>query len=136
MAAAQQAPFPSGRSSTPCAPTRRSARRRRQRSTERSPRAWREPEEPVYDAGHAARRVRRNGCIKWGGEEVFVSEALAGESVGIAETEDGAWIARFAGIDLGLFDRQSRKLIRFQAARPGRPEQKQTENTVTHVTGP
>ena len=28
----------------------------------RSPRAWREPEEPVYDAGHAARRVRRNGC--------------------------------------------------------------------------
>ena len=102
----------------------------------RSPRAWRGPEEPVYDAGHAARRVRPNGCIKWGGEEVFVSEALAGESVGIAETEDGAWIVRFAGIDLGLFDRQSRKLIRFRAARPGRPEQKQTENTVTHVTGP
>ena len=62
----------------------------------RSPRAWREPEEPVYDAGHAARRVRRNGCIK------------------CAETS----IARFAGIDLGLFDRQSRKLIRFRAARP------------------
>ena len=102
----------------------------------RAPRVWREPGEPVYDAGHAVRRVRRNGCIKWGGEEVFVSEALAGESVGIAETEDGAWIVRFAGIDLGLFDRQSRKLRRFPSARPGRREQKRTENTVIHVTGP
>ena len=84
----------------------------------------------------AVRRVRRNGCIKWGGEEVFVSEALAGETVGVAETENGAWIVRFAGIDLGLFDHQSRKLLRFRAARPGRPEQKRTANTVTHVTGP
>ena len=102
----------------------------------RAPRPWREPEEPVYDASHAVRRVRPNGCIKWGGEEVFVSEALAGERVGIAETDTGDWIARFAGIDLGLFDRQSTKLIRFRAARPGRPEQKRTGNTVTHVTGP
>ena len=100
-----------------------------------APRAWHEPEEPVYDAAHAVRRVRPNGCIKWGGAEVFVSEALAGERIGIAETDTGDWIARFAGIDLGLFDRQSTKLRRFRAARPGRPEAKRTENTVTHVTG-
>ena len=31
-----------------------------------------------------------------------MSEALAGERVGIAETDTGDWIARFAGIDLGL----------------------------------
>ena len=86
--------------------------------------------------------MRRNGCIKWGGEEVFVSEALAGETVGVAETENGAWIVRFAGIvhfagiDLGLFDRQSRKLLRFPAARPGRRETKRTANTVTRITGP
>ena len=104
-----------------------------------SPRAWREPEEPVYDAAHAVRRVRRvrrNGCIKWGGEEVFVSEALAGETVGVAETENGAWIVRFAGIDLGLFDRQSRKLLRFPSARPGGRKTKRTANTVTRITGP
>ncbi len=101
-----------------------------------SPRQWREPEEPVYDPSHAVRRVRPNGCIKWGGAELFVSEALIGESVGIAEIETGDWIARFAGTDLGLFDRQSGKLRPYPAARPGRRVRKRTENTVTHVTGP
>ena len=89
-----------------------------------------------YGLPLALRRVRRNGCIKWGGEEVFVSEALAGQTVGVAETENGAWIVRFAGIDLGLFDRQSRKLLRFPAARPGRRETERTANTVTRITGP
>ena len=114
-----------------------------------SPRAWREPEEPVYDAPRTwcagcagCAGCAANGCIKWGGEEVFVSEALAGESVGIAETENGAWIVRFAGIvhfagiDLGLFDRQSRKLLRFPSARPGGRKTKRTANTVTRITGP
>ena len=30
-------------------------------------------------------RVRPNGCIEWGGEELFVSEALAGERIGISQ---------------------------------------------------
>ena len=79
----------------------------------RSQRVWREPEEPVYDASHAVRRVRRKGCIKWGGKTVFVSEVLAGETVGVAATESGAWIVRFAGIDLGLIDARSKSLRRF-----------------------
>src|SRR5712691_9211133 len=96
-------------------------------------------EEPWYDCDHAVRRVRTTGEIKWGGEFVFVSEALVGEPVGIAETKDGDWIVRFADIDLGLIDRQAKKLRRFAAPRPGRrkahrPEQ--TEKTVTHVSGP
>ena len=44
-------------------------------------------EDPWYDADHAVRRVRSNGEIKWGGDFIFVSEALIGELVGIAETE-------------------------------------------------
>lgn len=105
---------------------------------EPSPRPYPERvEEPWYDADHAVRRVRPKGEIKWGGGSVFVSEALAGEPVGLAETEAGNWIVRFCDVDLGLLDRASGKLRRFAATRPGRrrtPDQ--TGETVTHVSGP
>ena len=69
--------------------------------------------EPWYDAEHAVRRVRPTGEIKWGGERVFISEALAGEPVGIAETQSGDWLVRFASLDLGMIDRRTKKLNRF-----------------------
>ena len=104
---------------------------------EPSPRPWPERlEEPWYDAWHAVRRVRTDGSIKWGGDHVFVSEPLAGEPVGIAETDSGHWIVRFADIDLGIIDRRTKKLHAFRAARPGRAEGERTQKTVTHVTGP
>jgi len=92
-------------------------------------------EEPWYDADHAVRRVRTGGEIKWGGDFVFVSEVLAGEPVGIAETESGDWIVRFLDLDLGIIDRRSKKLRRFAAPRPGRRKAEQTEETVRHVSG-
>ena len=92
-------------------------------------------EEPWYDAWHAVRRVRTDGSIKWGGDLVFVSEPLAGEPVGIAETDSGHWIVRFAGIDLGIIDRRTKKLHGFRPARPGRAKAERTEKTVTHVSG-
>ena len=75
-------------------------------------------EEPWYDADHAVRKVRSNGEIRWGGEMIFLSEALIGEPVGIAETEAGDWRVRFADVDLGIIDRRSKKLRRFTAGRP------------------
>jgi hypothetical protein len=83
-------------------------------------------EQPWYDADHAVRKslplartgVRSNGEIRWGGDMIFLSEALIGEPVGIAETEAGDWLVRFAEIDLGIIDRRTRKLRRFTAGRP------------------
>jgi transposase InsO family protein len=94
-------------------------------------------EEPTYAADHAVRRVRTNGTIKWGGELVFVSEALIGEPVGIAETLTGDWIVCFADIKLGHIDRKTRKLRHFAPARPGRrkAQPEQAENSVNHVSG-
>jgi putative transposase len=94
-------------------------------------------EDPWYDADHAVRRVRSSGEIKWGGELIFISESLTGEIVGVAETEAGDWIVRFADIDLGLIDRNTKRLRRFTAPRPGRREapREQTGKTVTHVPG-
>jgi len=101
-----------------------------------SPRPYPERiEDPWYDAEHAVRQVRTNGDIKWGGDFIFVSEVLVGEPVGIAETEDGNWIVRFADIDLGVIDRRTKKLRRFAAPRPGRRKAEQNRKTVTHVAG-
>ena len=63
-------------------------------------------EDPWYDADHQVRRVRSNGEIKWRHERVFVSEALIGELVGLAELETGDHLVRFCGRDLGIVDRR------------------------------
>jgi putative transposase len=94
-------------------------------------------EEPWYDAEHAVRRVRPTGEIKWGGDLVFISEALAGEPVGIVETERGDWLVRFAEVELGTIDRRSKKLRRFAPGRPAwrKAQPEQTGETVRHVSG-
>ena len=58
--------------------------------------------EPVYGDQLAVRRVRSNGEIKWSGELIFISEVLVGELVGIAETDNGEWLVRFANVELGF----------------------------------
>ena len=57
--------------------------------------------------------------IKWGGRSIFVSMALAGEPVGIAETPGGPWVVRFADLELGLIERGSRKLLHLGRKRRG-----------------
>jgi transposase InsO family protein len=73
-------------------------------------------EDPWYDPDHEVRRVRYQGDIKWGGEHVFVGEALAGELVGIAELENGGHIVRFCDRDLGVISRELR-FLRFAPPR-------------------
>ena len=74
-------------------------------------------EEPCYDATHQVRRVKDKGQIKWGGDEVFVCEALRGELVGLAETVRGDWLVRFMHVELGRIER---KTGRFRAGWHGR----------------
>lgn len=74
-------------------------------------------EDPWYDATHQVRRVKRMGQIQWQGDYLFVSEAVRGELVGLAETERGDWIVRFMHVELGRIDRQTR---RFTSAWHGR----------------
>ncbi len=78
-----------------------------------SPRSYPCPlREPVYAEGVAVRKVRSSGQIKWGGELIFVSQVLAGEWVGVDETETGDWVVRFADVTLGFIDRKRRRLYR------------------------
>ena len=74
---------------------------------------------PWYDAEHAVRQVKTDGSIKWGGRRIFVSAALKGEPVGLAETPRGAWVVRFQDLELGLIERNSWKLLRVDPRQRG-----------------
>ena len=67
--------------------------------------------EPACPDGDQVRRVRQNGEIKWKGELVFLGEVLAGEPVGIAETDEGRFSIHFGPVCLGFLDRRG-KLVR------------------------
>jgi transposase InsO family protein len=60
--------------------------------------------EPEYPDGHHVRRVRQNGEIKWEGALIFLGEALVGEPVGIAATDDGRFSVHFGQVYLGYLD--------------------------------
>jgi transposase InsO family protein len=84
-----------------------------------SPRAMAEQvEDPWYDADHQVRRVRSGGEIMWKNELLFISEALVGELIGIAELETGDCVVRFCHHDIGLIDR-FRQFRRFAPPRDG-----------------
>ncbi len=92
-------------------------------------------EDPWYDADHAVHRVLGKGEIRWDGGLMYISEALAGEVIGIAELPSGDSIVRFANIDLGLIVRGTSDFFRFSAPRPGGAKAEPNEETVNHVTG-
>jgi transposase InsO family protein len=76
-----------------------------------SPRCWDGVlREPDYAAGHEVRRVRPNGAIRRGGIEIYITQALAGEPVGLAERADGRWLVRYGPIELGVIDHRGTRL--------------------------
>lgn len=89
-------------------------------------------EDPWYDATHQVRRVKAAGVIKWQGEVIFVSDALAGELVGLVETAQGDWTVHFLHVELGRIDRRTR---RFTPAWSGCRTASRVAQCVTHVTG-
>jgi len=102
-----------------------------------SPRSYRgRLKSPEYEAGIEIRKVRRTGEIKWRGSTVYISQTLAGEPVGIEETDDGCWSVHFGPVHLGWLDAQS-AFCKPPPRRRGDGLQKreQNEKTVTHVAG-
>jgi transposase InsO family protein len=76
-----------------------------------SPRRWDGVlREPDYTAGHEVRRVRPNGAIRRGGIEIYITQALAGEPIGLAERADGRWLVCYGPIELGIIDHRGTRL--------------------------
>jgi hypothetical protein len=57
--------------------------------------------EPNYADDWQVRRVHHSGEIKWRGRGIYISESLVGETVGLAEREDGDWDIHFGPVRLG-----------------------------------
>ncbi|MBA3814884.1 MAG: transposase [Alphaproteobacteria bacterium] len=70
-----------------------------------SPRSWdghlRAPE---YLETQLKRKVMLSGCISWNGKNLFISETLIGEYVGITETAGEDLEVRYGPIILGIID--------------------------------
>jgi transposase InsO family protein len=93
--------------------------------------------EPAYGDEDTIRRVRSNGEIKWRGEKIFLSEALAGEPVALTEGREG-WTVRFGQLPLGLIPhgkvllarprRKARGLVDKSADLPTTPRAQQPQS--------
>ena len=75
-----------------------------------SPRPYptREPEVEYPDA-MLVRSVKSHGHFRWKKHDVFLSDVLWGEKVGLMPFDDGLYTVYFAHIPLALFDERSRK---------------------------
>lgn len=66
---------------------------------------------PIEYPGHfEVRRVRPAGQIKWQGGLLFISQALAGEWIGLQEIDDGVWSIYFAAVELGRYDEKTNSI--------------------------
>jgi putative transposase len=65
--------------------------------------------EPQYDDDHDVRRVRHNGEIKLSGNMIYISAALVGEPIALAENEDG-WTVSYGPVVLGTIAHRGDRL--------------------------
>jgi putative transposase len=64
-----------------------------------------------YDSWMTVRRVMNSGCIKWKGAFIYVSQALAGEPVGLRQMTESTWEIWFSFYPLGIMDEMQEKVL-------------------------
>jgi len=64
-----------------------------------------------YGADRLVRQVHNQGCIKWKGRYLFVSEALIGEPVGLKPIDNHLWEVYFSFKPLGILDETTGRII-------------------------
>jgi transposase InsO family protein len=72
-----------------------------------------------YPADHHVRRVTGAGIIQWQDTPLYLSEALKGQTIGLARRDDGHWAIRFRNFDLATLDQESKAIRRSGLARSG-----------------
>jgi putative transposase len=60
--------------------------------------------EPEYGSALAVRRVRQHGAFTWKHQNVFLSEVLEGERVGLLPIDERYYRVYFAAFPLARFD--------------------------------
>jgi hypothetical protein len=64
-----------------------------------------------YASNFTVRQVRQSGCIKWKGSEIYVSQSLTGEPVGLRQIAEHQWEVHFSFHTLGILDEQIVKVL-------------------------
>lgn len=67
-------------------------------------------EEIEYGREYETRRIRTNGTMKWNGSEIYISEPLIGEQIGLLQTSDQEWLIYFSSLKLGIFNEATMKV--------------------------
>jgi putative transposase len=70
----------------------------------RSSRRYRGVRAPRYPGNYAVRRVNGQGCVRYSGRTVFISESVVGFDVAVRKTRTGRLQVLFYEVDLGSFD--------------------------------
>jgi putative transposase len=65
---------------------------------------------PEYPAHFRVRRLRRNGILYFRDHELFISELLMGEDLGLEEIDDGLWSLHYYNLLLARLDERTWKL--------------------------
>jgi transposase InsO family protein len=84
-----------------------------------SPRAF--PErvpEPEYPSGMQVRRVQQHGGFYWKHQEVFLTETLGGECIGLEPVDDRYWRVYFVAVPIACFDSREMRIHALQKAAP------------------
>ncbi len=76
--------------------------------------------DPQYPGHYETRRIGKQGMLKLRGIQVYLSEALRHELVGLTEVEDGRWRVKFGSLELATFDERTKELKPIGNARAGK----------------
>ena len=63
-----------------------------------------------YDSWLTIRRVMDSGCIKWKGDFIYITQALAGEPIGLKQLGDMTWELWFSNYPLGILEEMTGKV--------------------------
>jgi hypothetical protein len=64
-----------------------------------------------YGSDFLVRQVRHKGDINWKGERWYVSEAIAGEPVGLKQIDNSIWRIYFSFYPLGVLDERIGRIL-------------------------
>jgi transposase InsO family protein len=65
-----------------------------------------------YPSGFERRTVHTAGQIRWQGREIYLSETLIGETIGLSPQEHDRWQLYYGPVSLGVLDARRGKIIR------------------------
>ena len=67
--------------------------------------------QPEYGTGERVRTVGSCGRIRWNGERIFITKALANEPIRMEPVQDGMWRLWYGFYPIGWLDETSRRVL-------------------------